>query len=630
MQAPPVSDLDRTRPAAPIEDDGVLPTLDVSQILLKGLIAPLPLLWLLTLPFGLAFALLGHPWIGLASCLSNMAGDAVAQRQYRRWQAQSDAGEDPAGLESRIGAVVAARAGVAFLWPVLAVLLRGSTIDFAYLGLTAAMLLSIGVAQGSLSTRLYWMSSAPILTGLTVAVLARFPPQAAAGLLLGIFMLAMMLAMMSGGVSRILGDWTQMRERNTRLIERLRAERAEAEAAREAARSAARAKSSFLATMSHEIRTPMNGVLGMAQLLKASARGEQKAQVDTLIQSGEFLMSILNDILDISRIDAGRMSIVAAPQDLRALAEEMVRFWRPTAERKGLSLRLELADDLPAQVMLDGRRVRQVLFNLIGNALKFTPAGGVALRLAGEVQPCGRLRLTFSVRDTGVGIDPAVLPTLFESFTQADESSERAFGGAGLGLSICRQLTELMDGRLWADSAPGAGSTFHLELLAPLAETAPANDRVTPATVDGAPAGLDILAVDDNPVNLLVLEQVLTAFGHRVARANGGAEALDQLALSPVDLVLMDIQMPGMTGIEALDRLRATPGPNRSVPVLAVTADVLSHDRAGLRDLGFAGQVTKPIQIPALLSEVAEAVAPRKGRAGEAAPRRVGEVGLNV
>ena len=255
--------------------------------------------------------------------------------------------------------------------------------------------------------------------------------------------------------------------------------------------------------------------------------------------------------------------------------------------------------------MLDGRRVRQVLFNLIGNAIKFTPAGGVTLTLTCEPQPCGQVRATFSVRDSGVGIDPDVLPTLFDSFTQADESSERAFGGAGLGLSICRQLTELMDGRLWAESTPGQGSVFHLELLAPLAEVAPANDVAPTATVEDAEGGLDILAVDDNPVNLMVLEQVLTAFGHRIVRAGSGPEALEQLALTPFDLVLMDIQMPGMTGIETLDRLRGAPGVNRTVPVLAVTADVLSHDRAGLQAMGFNGQVAKPVQIPALLAEVA-------------------------
>jgi signal transduction histidine kinase/ActR/RegA family two-component response regulator len=598
------------------DDDGVLPTLNIAQVLLNILIAPLAGLWLMTLPFGVVFAMLGHPILGVGSVLANMLADALAQSFYRRWLPAAADGDSEV-LERRIGLVVAFRALVAIAWPVAAVLLRGNPTDLMFFGVSAAMLISVGVAQGSLSPRLYWMSAGPILVGMAVVSVAAFPVLAAAGLLVAIGLLAVLLSFMSGGVARMLGEWADMRERNNRLIERLRAERAEAETAREEARRATLAKSSFLATMSHEIRTPMNGVLGMAQLLKASAKGQQKGQVDTLIQSGEFLMSILNDILDISRIDAGKMSIVAAPQDPRALAEELVRFWAPTAQAKGLSLTLELADDLPALVMLDGRRVRQVLFNLIGNALKFTPAGGVTLRLACETQPCGQVRAQFSVQDTGVGIDPAVLPTLFDSFTQADESSERAFGGAGLGLSICRQLTELMGGRLWADSVPGEGSIFHLELLAPLAEAPLAGNADAAPSPDEAVISLDILAVDDNPVNLLVLEQVLTAFGHRLARAGSGHEALEQLAVAPVDLVLMDIQMPGMTGIEAVDRLRKLPGPNRAVPVLAVTADILSHDRDGLLSLGFSGQVAKPVQIPALLAEITSAVA---GAGVEVAP----------
>ncbi|NBB13982.1 response regulator [Caulobacter sp. SLTY] len=591
-------------PSLAADEDGVVPTINVPQVLLNILIAPLAGLWLVTLPFGVVFAVLGHPILGVGSVLTNMLADALAQSFYRRW-APDAADADPGPLERGIAVVVALRALVAIIWPVAAVLVRGDPADLMFFGVTAAMLISVGVAQGSLSPRLYWMSAGPILVGMAVVSIAAFPVQAAAGLLVAIGLLATLLSFMSGGVARMLGEWAEMRERNNRLIERLRAERAEAEAAREEARRATLAKSSFLATMSHEIRTPMNGVLGMAQLLKASARGQQKGQVDTLIQSGEFLMSILNDILDISRIDAGKMSIVAAPQDPRALAEELVRFWDPTAQAKGLSLTLELADNLPALVMIDGRRVRQVLFNLIGNALKFTPAGGVTLTLACETQPCGQISARFSVRDTGVGIDPAVLPTLFDSFTQADESSERAFGGAGLGLSICRQLSELMDGRLWAESTPGEGSVFHLALTAPVCEPSAANDEAPVARPGELDAALSILAVDDNPVNLLVLEQILAAFGHRISTAASGPEALAALAITPFDLVLMDVQMPGMTGIEALSQLRRRPGPNRDVPVLAVTADVLTHDRHGFMGLGFDGQVSKPVQVSVLMAEIA-------------------------
>ncbi len=591
-----------------VDNDGALPTLSMPYIMLAGLITPLPVLWAMTIPFGVLLAFLGHPWIGLLSTLGNMAGDWVAQRFYRQWAPTID-DLDPEVAMRRISLVVCLRSGIAMFGPVAAVLLGGSPADLVFAGLMSCLLLCVAMAQGSLSARLFWMSALPVLAGMSVIIISSFALGQAATLLAAMALLTCMLMLLAGGVTRILGEWTNVRERNNKLIERLRAERAEAELAREEARLAGQAKANFLATMSHEIRTPMNGVLGMAQLLKGSAVDEEQRQrIETLIHSGEFLMSILNDILDISKIDAGRLDISVQPEDLHGLANDLDQLWSPTAEAKGLYLKVEVEPDTPRHVVMDARRVRQILFNLIGNAVKFTGEGGVKVTLGSKARPDGRIDLRIAVSDTGIGIDPAALPALFERFSQADQSISRQFGGAGLGLAISSQLTQLMGGRLWAESLPGEGSCFRLVLPLDIADAPAAATPVIPA--QQAPAeetrrGLSILVVDDNAVNLKVLDHLLGALGHQTVTAGGGVEALALAAAQPFDLILLDIQMPGMSGLDVLRALRASAGPNRTTQALAVTADVLSHDHDGYLGLGFAGHVSKPIQVAALAAEIA-------------------------
>ncbi|MFN3523222.1 MAG: ATP-binding protein [Phenylobacterium sp.] len=410
-------------------------------------------------------------------------------------------------------------------------------------------------------------------------------------------------------MTRILSD-----AEKTRLIAELTAARDEAvaqriaaEAAREEARRAAHAKSTFLATMSHEIRTPMNGVLGMAQLLQRSElTPAQRSHVETLIRSGELLMTVLSDILDLSKIDAGRMELVKGAVDIRALLDEIVAFWEPTAAERGLLLSARMDPELPSHAALDGARVRQILFNLVGNALKFTKAGEVAILARAELAE-GAPHLVLEVADTGCGIAADVIPHLFERFTQADDSDVRRFGGTGLGLAICKQLSGLMGGHIDVDSRLGEGSIFHVRL--PL-EPASAEAVAAPAPLlDGEGPVLSVLAADDNPTNLLVLEHLLSALGWRVCKASGGREALEALTNESFDLVLMDIQMPEMTGIDVLQALRARPGPNRSTPLIAVTADAMTIGGEGYMDLGFAGFVTKPVNVSSLVTAMMAAVA---------------------
>lgn len=266
---------------------------------------------------------------------------------------------------------------------------------------------------------------------------------------------------LGGEKNRLIAELTAARDEAVR-------QRLEAEAAREEAARAARAKATFLATMSHEIRTPMNGVLGMAQLLQRSElTASQRGHVDTLIRSGELLMAILSDILDLSKIDAGKMAVAKAPVDLRALLDEMTGFWGPTAGERGLDLKVRFDDALPGHAMLDATRVRQILVNLVGNALKFTKAGEVAIVARAERAGDGA-GLVLEVIDTGVGIAPEVLPHLFERFTQADESDVRRFGGAGLGLAICREIMTRLGGSIAYLPGQG-GAAFRLQI--PLAAT---------------------------------------------------------------------------------------------------------------------------------------------------------------
>jgi CheY-like chemotaxis protein len=319
--------------------------------------------------------------------------------------------------------------------------------------------------------------------------------------------------------------------------------------------------------------------------------------------AGAVLMNVLNDVLDLSKIEAGKFQIAAAQTDLHALARRCADLWSPQVEAAGLTFDLRIEPSVPDTVMVDAGRLSQILFNLLSNAVKFTSRGGVGLAVRAAATGGDRVLLRFTVSDTGRGIAPEVVPRLFDAFEQADPSISREFGGTGLGLAISQKLAALMGGRITVRSEPGQGSAFELAIEAEVARGAGDPD---PAA-DGAGAlraGLRILVAEDNAVNRRIVEALLSPLGVAITFAGDGAEALDLLQTQAVDLVLMDIQMPVMDGVEATRRLRASAGPNAGVPVIALTANVMEEQCEAYAAAGMNAWAAKPIDARALLQAI--------------------------
>ncbi len=557
---------------------------------------PIAFTSLLTLLHAAAMVLLGHPSIALGWTLVMLPVDVLVYVGIGA--AISGESLDRRRATTVIASLSALRYAVVLSSPVLACWAQPGVGEAIFLCLNVAIVLAAALTQSGYVTKVALASAAPALLLVVAGLAPFFGRTQGPGILIGLLIfIAVSLGALKGTAAFAVERATLRRDRQ-RFVAELITANAAADAARQEAEAAVEAKSIFLATLSHEIRTPLNGILGLSHILQQGFLSpDQRENLNAVASAGAMLQSILNDVLDAGKIEAGKMELAPVATDLPALISETARFWRAPVEAKGLTLEVETppTDQL---ALIDPVRLQQVLFNLISNAIKFTSQGVIRISMSLSSSGDGLPRATITVSDTGVGMSSEAQGRLFGQFNQADPTIAGKYGGSGVGLYVCRNLVTLMGGLITVESRLNEGSSFRVELPWCVAE----------ALVDveaAESARLKILAVDDNPTNRRVVLLLLEALGHTCRTEPSGEAALEALAVETFDLVLLDLRMPGLNGEQTLERIRECERQPR-IPVFALTADAVGWSPETARASGFDGFVAKPIEIAHLVAALAD------------------------